>query len=108
MACDTIDVTPESQTRIQKDMDSLKEGLAKGTITIIIDKRTGAIAFKGWNATGFIGDTCAARRLMSMNSPEYRRALLKAEAITGRKANPAAIMAGHHSHDGGKTWGPGH
>jgi hypothetical protein len=108
MACDTVNVTEESITQMQKDMDNLKEGLRKGTIKIIIDRRTGAIAFQGWNASGFIGDTCAARKLMSMNSAEYRSALAKAEALAGRKSNPAAIASGHHSHDGGATWHPGH
>jgi hypothetical protein len=55
-----------------------------------------------------ISDACAYRKLLASGSPALRAALAKAEAMAGRKVDPQAIASGVHSHDGGRTWNPGH
>ena len=45
-----------------------------------------------------------ARRLSAKGSESLRRAVARAEALAGRKADARAIASGVHSHDGGRTW----
>lgn len=84
----------------------LQTALGRGSVTVAIGPQ-GGLAFKGWAATerGGLSDLCAYRKLLSANSPELRRAVARAEGISGRKLNASALAAGVHSHDGGKTWG---
>lgn len=109
MPCTTIvEKTAESRALAKRGLDTLKERLASGAASIVIDPRTGAIAFRGWRASDVgLSDVCAFRRMMS--APEYRETTLKAlkaaEKLARRAYSPAALAAGHHSHDGGNTWG---
>lgn len=79
----------------------LRAALALGTVSVVVG-RTGSIAFKGWKDNGGVSDLCAYRALA--NSPELRKALARAEAMSGNKLDPRAIASGMHSHDGGATW----
>lgn len=107
MAC-MSQLAPE-QTLVQrmaeteKSLKRLEASLTSGRVRIAIGP-TGAIAFQGWTDNDRIGDTCATRSLMATNSWAFRQALMKAEGASGRKMNQKAILAGVHSHDGGKTW----
>jgi len=106
MPCDTIDLTEFNKRQQREALDKLRRQLADGSATVIISAN-GAIAFKGWSdqGKGFLYDVCAYRKLLASNSPELRRAVARAEAVSGRKVNQATIAAGVHSHDGGTTWG---
>lgn len=91
----------------RKAVERLRGFLAAGTVQVVIG-RNGALAFKGWTAEQRQGvaDVCAYRQIA--NTPEMRRAVMRAEAMSGAKLNLQAVAAGVHSHDEGATWNPGH
>ena len=110
MPCDTRRISVEetaeqARARLRAAVAKLEGALTSGTASIVVGP-TGAVAFKGWRGEGDgLTDVCAFRRLQASNSPALRRALARAEALSGRKVDPRAIAAGVHSHDGGGTWG---
>ena len=105
MPCmDRPNLTVAQKADQQSALARLGAALANGSVTVIIGAQ-GGIAFKGWTDTRGVSDLCAYRALTAANSAPLRRALARAEAMTGRKVNQAAISQGMHSHDGGKTWG---
>jgi hypothetical protein len=90
----------------QQQRDALKRlqaAIGAGRVSINVGKQ-GGVAFVGWSANDRSGvsDLCAYRALA--NTPEVRRALLRAEALSGNKMDPRALSSGLHSHDGGSTW----
>lgn len=111
MPCDTR--LRENQTladrnnQIQAALRRLEQYLQTGTVRLAIASN-GAIAFSGWQDRDDVTDVCAYRTLAASNSWALRQAQAKAEAMAGRKVNAFAVAAGHHSHDGGKTWHGGH
>jgi hypothetical protein len=95
---------------MQRDRE-VKEALARleryiqsGSVQIKIGPQ-GAIVFQGWQDRRKISDACAYRCLTLQNSWELKKAVVRAEALYGKKVNQRAIAAGVHSHDGGQTWG---
>lgn len=111
MACETILRAGQS---LQQRMDEAKAALQRlerylqsGSVKVVIGP-TGAVAFSGWKDRDDLSDVCAYRTLAATNSWALRQAVARAEATQGRKVNPRAIAAGHHSHDGGRTFGGGH
>jgi urocanate hydratase len=111
MPCDTKlaenQTLTERTTQIDAALKRLEAALLAGRVSIGI-AGNGAVAFKTWNDRDGVSDVCAYRTLASGNSWALRQAVAKAEALSGRKVNPHAVAAGHHSHDGGKSWHPGH
>lgn len=103
------DLTEVQKQTMQRAIDRLEGSLRAGTVTVTVG-RNGAVAFRGWvdPDKGPVSDLCAFRKLQSSNSTALRMALARAEGLAGRKADPRAIAAGTHSHDGGHTWHPGH
>lgn len=89
--------------QVRRAVARLEEALAAGTVTIKIGSQ-GSITFAGWTTSEGVADLCAYRRLYVEQSPALRRAVLRAEALAGRKIDPRAIQEGVHSHDGGQTW----
>ena len=114
MACDTM--RQPNQTKAQRAaeiaaaLEALKRALATKAVKVTVDKATGAVAFTGWAEKDRAGvsDVCAFRKLTVAGSFELRKAVASAELAAGRKVNQAAVSAGVHSHDGGRTFGPGH
>jgi len=107
MPCTSIPMTDRVKATQEAALDRLRKALGAGTASVVIGP-AGGIAFKGWpGERGTLFDLCAYRKLLASNSPELRRALAKAEALSGRKVNQATVAAGVHSHDGGATWGKG-
>lgn len=105
MACWTIKVTETVQMKRERAIERLRRELAAGTTTVRISAN-GAVAFsKPMNMIddGF-ADVCAFRKLFAANDPALRMAIMKAEALAGRKVNMMAVASGEHSHDGGSTW----
>jgi hypothetical protein len=96
--------TPQVIADQQSALARLGAALAAGSVTVVIGQ-AGGIAFKGWKDNRGVTDLCAYRALTAANSAPLRRALARAEAVSGRKINPQALAAGTHSHDGGRTWG---
>lgn len=112
MVCDLTQKkeTPEqARARVTKALAALAAGLQGNKISIEISP-SGAIAFKGWQASerGGLSDTCAYRLMQQKHGFALTRALAAAELKSGRKVSIGQISAGTHSHDGGKTWHPGH
>lgn len=108
MPCDTSTTLTQYQKQAQSAaLKRLQTLLAAGSVKVKIGAQ-GAVAFDGWAERGGLSDVCAYRRLLAANSPELRRAVMRAEAISGRKIDGKTVAAGVHSHDGGLTWNAGH
>lgn len=107
MACDTMrkpnQTIAERASEIETALRALKAALLSGKVQVKIAPN-GAITFAGQYDRADLTDACTYRLLTYQNSPELRAAIARAEAMSGRKVNPRAIAAGHHSHDGGRTW----
>jgi hypothetical protein len=107
MACDTMrkpnQTIAQRATEVEKALRKLKADLLSGRVQVKIAPN-GAITFANWGEREGLTDACAYRVLTFQNSGELRSAIARAEAMSGRKVNPRAIAAGHHSHDGGRTW----
>jgi len=110
MPCTTRRLTPEQtlqqrMEQVRRALKQLEQKLLGSTARVVIGAN-GAITFAGWTPQERSGitDVCAYRTLASENSWALRQAIARAEMQSGRKVNPQAIAAGHHSHDGGRTW----
>lgn len=102
MPCMTQPTLTEQQKQSQVEaLRRLNDALTAGTVKVIVG-RTGSIALGGWDDRSGISDLCAYRALM--NAPAMRRAVMRAEAMSGNRLDPRAIASGLHSHDGGATW----
>ena len=93
----------ERVAEVESALKRLERYLQTGAVKLKIGP-SGAVTFVGWQDRDDISDTCAVRSLMAQGSAAFRQALVRAEAVQGRKMNPQAVAAGVHSHDGGKTW----
>lgn len=102
MPCDT-QREPVQVMAMSSALDRLQKALGAGVDVVI--GANGALAFRGWNDRAGLSDLCAYRKLAARNAPELRRAIARAEAVSGRKLDQRAVAAGMHSHDGGRTWG---
>jgi hypothetical protein len=113
MPCDTQlkqnETVAQRKETIKKSLTQLEAALTQGQAKVVIGPN-GAVAFQGWKPDDRNGvtDVCAVRTLTASNSWALRQAIAKAEMTQGRKVNPAAVAAGTHSHDQGKTWNKGH
>ena len=107
MPCETLNrqgQTPaQRETEVQAALKSLEDQLDSRMVQVKIGPQ-GAIMFDGWENRQGVTDVCAVRRLESEGSWEWRQALARAEATSGRKLNINAVNSGMHSHDG-HTWG---
>ncbi len=88
---------------IKEALDRLKRYLSSGQVQIVIAPN-GAIGFKGWTDRADLSDACTVRVLTFESSWELREAIAKAAGVSGRRASLQATAAGHHTHDGGRTW----
>lgn len=108
MPCDSNpNLTPVQKQDQKTALARLAASLGAGTVQVVIGT-AGGIAFKGWTERAGVSDLCAYRRLTAANSPELRKALARAEAMSGRKVDARQVAAGTHSHDDGAHWHPGH
>ena len=104
MACETFyrpQQTPQQRkAEVKAKLAALEAAIKANSVTVKVDKRTGALAFVGWDGDNRAGitDACAFRQVK--NAPEVRAAILRAEMAAGTKVNERAIAAGVHSHDG--------
>ena len=109
MPCDSLvrqgETEQDQKKRIKASIESLEKKLQSKAVTVDIGPQ-GAIVFKDWSQTDRNGvtDICAYRMLTARVSWGLKQAVMAAEARTGRKVNQSAVLAGLHSHDGGKTW----
>lgn len=108
MPCDTkLKVNQTIQQRaeeVRRAVAGLDQALRMRTIKPVIGPQ-GAIAFQGWdNGRDGVTDACAYRRIMATGSALAKAEIARAEQMSGRRVNMAAVGAGIHSHDGGRTW----
>jgi hypothetical protein len=111
MACSSMrkpnQTVPERDAEIKAALRRLEAALQAGQVTVAISPQ-GAVAFGAWSDRDGVTDACAYRTLAAAGSWALRQAVARAEALGGRKVNERAVLAGTHSHDGGKTWHHGH
>lgn len=113
MPCDTQlrpnETLTQRATAIDAALRRLEVALTSGAVRMTVGPN-GSIAFVGWGEAerDRVTDVCAYRTLAASGSWALRQAQAKAEALAGRRVNAFAVAAGHHSHDGGKTWHGGH
>lgn len=114
MPCDTQWLPGETLrdriNQVNKVVDDVQKGLVNGSIKVVVDKVTKAIAFQGLNDQNRnrVADTCIYKRIMaSKGTAIARQKIAQAEAAAGTNVSKQAIAQGWHSHDG-KTWHPGH
>lgn len=113
MPCDSVrrnnETEEERKEVVKKSLTRLEAALTQGRVKLKVGPN-GAVAIDGWKPEDRddVTDICAIRALQSQNSWAFRQALAKAEALAGRKMSQSQVGAGTHSHDGGKTWHPGH
>ena len=114
MTCDTVlrprQTIQERAAEVKKAAAGLDKALVQGRVKVVVDKRTGAIAFAGFNEPDRAGitDACAYRRIMATGSASAKAAIARAELLAGRGVNRTALAQGVHSHDGGGHFHPGH
>jgi hypothetical protein len=110
MACDTKPMKnqtlTERKTQVKEIIAFTDELIRKNKIKIVVDKRTGAIAFDGMTPQerGGVSDACTYRLIMATGSALAKQAIARAEQLAGRTVNRQALTAGVHSHDGGHSW----
>lgn len=99
----------ERQAEVDRALDNLRRALDAGFAKYIVSPE-GAVGIVGWDGDqrGGLSDVCAYRAMEVGGSWEHRQAVQRAEAEAGRTVSEQQVAAGTHSHDGGKTWGPGH
>lgn len=113
MPCDTRlyknQTLAERKVEVKKAITQLDKALAARKVKPVIGPQ-GAIAFQGWTEQerSRVTDACAYRMLMSTGSALAKAEIARAEQMSGRSVNKQALVQGHHSHDGGKTWHHGH
>lgn len=114
MACETRlrprQTLVERKAEVKKVIYDINALIATGKVRPVVDKRTGAIAFQGFddNLRDGVTDACVYRQLMVSGSFLTKQKIMAAEQLAGRTVNKEALAAGVHSHDGGQTFGPGH
>jgi hypothetical protein len=91
---------------VRKMVANLDRRLISGQVKAVVGPQ-GAIAFQGLmdSERDGVTDACAYRRLMVSGSAQAKLAIMRAEQLAGRSVNRQALAHGHHSHDGGATWG---
>jgi hypothetical protein len=112
MACDTQTLPNQTLTQrkeeVREAVMKLAAALAAGKVKPVVGPQ-GAITFQGWSENvgkqSRVTDACAYRRVMATGSALAKMQIAKAEQLAGRTVSTQSLTAGHHSHDGGKTWG---
>jgi len=111
MSCDTRlqnknQTLTERKTQVKEIIAFTDELIRKNKVRVVVDKRTGAVAFSGMTDAerGGVSDACTYRVIMATGSALAKQAIARAEQLAGRTVNRQALAAGHHSHDGGQTW----
>ncbi len=96
----------ERKQEVREVVKTLDGYLVRGLAKVVIDPKTGAVAFTGFpeSERGGVTDSCCYRQIMSTGSSLAKAAIARAEAMSGRTINKQAIAAGIHSHDGGVTF----
>lgn len=110
MACDTQPMKNQTLSQRKQQVKEIiaftDELIRKRKVGIVVDKRTGAIAFTGMTPQerGNVSDACTYRLIMATGTASAKQAIARAELLAGRGVNKQALAAGIHSHDGGASW----
>jgi hypothetical protein len=111
MACDTRLISPnqtlsQRKTQVKEIVAFTDELIRKSKVRVVVDKRSGAVAFVGMTDAerGGVSDACTYRMIMASGTALAKQAIARAEQLAGRGVSRQALAAGTHSHDGGHTW----
>lgn len=108
MACDTRlkprQTISERAKEVREALERLTAAIMAGRVKIIIDRKTRAVAFQGWDNNDGVTDGCAYRAILRNAPAKVRMAIAAAEQMAGVTIDKKAVAQGHHSHDGGATW----
>jgi hypothetical protein len=110
MACDTQPMKNQTlsqrKTQVKEIIAFTDELIRKSKVKVVVDKRSGAVAFVGMTDSerGGVSDACTYRMIMASGTALAKQAIARAEQLAGRGVSRQALAAGHHSHDGGATW----
>lgn len=113
MACESMrrpgETLEQRMARAKAAQKKLEAALLAGKVKVAIGPN-GAVAFVGWAQADRedLTDSCTVRTLSAEGSWALKQAIAKAEAMSGRRVNMNAVAAGWHSHDDGRSFGPGH
>ena len=114
MPCDTKaragQTLDQRKTEVRTAIARLASALAAGKVQAVVDRRTGAVAFRDWaeGQSARVTDACAYRMIASTGSAAARAAIVRAETLAGRTVSREALHVGVHSHDGGHSFHHGH
>lgn len=109
MACETRlrpqQTISQRAAEIRSAVQRLVAALVAGRVQLKVGAN-GAPVFTGWQeeSRDGISDLCAYRQIMRTGDATSRMLIQRAEQMSGRPVNKAAVAAGLHSHDGGTTW----
>ena len=114
MPCDTRlrpgQTIQQRATEVRDVVSRLERMLSTGNVKVVVDRKSGAIAFNGVSDSdrNNVTDACMYRRIMATGTAAAKLAIQRAETVAGRGVSRQAIGQGVHSHDGGHTWHGGH
>jgi len=100
----------QRKAQVREIISFTDELIRKSKVRVIVDKRTGAVAFDGMTPQerGNVSDACTYRMIMQSGSALAKQAIARAEQLAGRGVSRQALAQGIHSHDSGRTWHEGH
>jgi ribosome-binding factor A len=98
----------ERKRQVRELVSKIAADLASGRVKVVVDRRTGAIAFSGISDRRDVTDACVYRQIMAGTNMSAKLAIAKAEQLAGRAVDRQVVSHGVHSHDGGQTWHGGH
>lgn len=111
MACDTQlqnrnQTLSQRKAQVKEIVTFTDELIRKNLVKVVVDKRTGAVAFTGMTDAerGGVSDACTYRMIMQTGTALAKQAIARAEQLAGRGVSRQALAQGVHSHDGGASW----
>lgn len=93
----------QRKAQVRKAISTISELLASRKVQLKVGPQ-GAVTFTGTFDRADMADACIYRLVKSGGSAAAKLALQRAEMTSGTAVNRAAMAAGVHSHDGGKSW----
>lgn len=95
----------ERKAQVRKAISVIGELIAARKVELKVGPQ-GAVTFTGIpeRDRADMADACIYRLVKSGGSAAAKLALQRAEMTSGTAVNRAALAAGVHSHDGGKSW----
>jgi hypothetical protein len=113
MVCETYRKPRQTAEQRADEVRAVKNkvmaGLLQKTVKVVVSP-TGAVVFNGITEAEKQGvtDACIYRHIMVAGAATVKAEIARQAMLQGRQIKMDTVNAGTHSHDGGKTWHPGH